>query len=89
MRAGVAYDVAELRPRRGAVVYRLFGPAVDLVAGAVVGPGILLVVELDGALAVDGENNGPSLLKCKKRLRLLQDVLSICRYRRGRSLKKI
>lgn len=53
VRAGAAYDIAVLRPWRGAVIYRLFGPAVDLEAEAVVGPGVLLVVELDRALAGD------------------------------------
>jgi hypothetical protein len=54
VRVGAAYDIAVLRPWRGAVAYPLFGPAVDLKAEAVVGPGILLVVELDRTLAVDG-----------------------------------
>ena len=53
MRAGGGYDPGVLRPWLGDVVHGGLGRAVDLETEAVVGPGVLLVIELDRALAVD------------------------------------
>ncbi len=50
MRAGGGYDVDVLRSGLGAVVRGGLGRAVDPEPEAVVGPGVLLVVELDRAL---------------------------------------
>ena len=50
MRAGGAYDVAVLRPGHGAVVRGGLGRAVDSEAEAIVGPGVLLIVELDRSM---------------------------------------